>query len=97
MFHLKNLCFTLYVTHLLSWTSRQIIKHFHSDPAHTHNLAGGVRKDMYSLDLLISHTGLHYMPAHQQMGNCAHWVFQVGEETVDTAGYTEPVFGGSKG
>lgn len=61
---------------------------------HTHpKLAGRVRKDMHSLDLLISHTGLHYMPADQQMGNSAHRVFQVGGETVDTAGYTEQCLG----
>lgn len=52
---------------------------------------------MHSLDLLISHTGLHYMPADQQMGNSAHWVFQVGRETVDTAGYTEQCLGAVRG
>lgn len=52
---------------------------------------------MHSLDLLISHTGLHYTPADQQMGNSAHWVFQVSGETVDTAGYTEQCLGAARG
>lgn len=52
---------------------------------------------MCSLDLLISHTGLHYKPADQQMGNSAQLVFQVGGETVDTAGYTEQCLGAARG
>lgn len=69
-----------------TFTEKKHTLRIHTQPV---KLAGRVRRDMHSLDLLISHTGLHLTPADEQMGNSAHWVLQIGGETVDTAGYTE--------